>query len=196
MKQQEELEAAVFKKFFHKKIKAMSCLKKFKYILLVLFFGGLVQGYFLLEMFMINDIDASKSLSLSYYQVIANRNIFFGQLIAYYRESLARNTTLQMAPGDLEGTDNTITVSTIDYFMDKTLANEKQYNQLRKNLPKLMHNAYSFIDDIEGEGLCLLQSVSNRTQCQTALDGILKTGMTQTINTMVKEIIQNSINFE
>lgn len=42
MKQQEELEAAVFKKFFHKKIKAMSCIKKFKYILLILFFAGIV----------------------------------------------------------------------------------------------------------------------------------------------------------
>lgn len=56
MKQQEELEAAVFKKFFHKKIKAMSCIKKFKYILLVLFFSGLVQGFFLLENSLIGKI--------------------------------------------------------------------------------------------------------------------------------------------
>ena len=48
LKQQEDLEAAVFKKFFHSKIKQMSCIKKFKFILLVLFLAGLVQGYFIL----------------------------------------------------------------------------------------------------------------------------------------------------
>lgn len=87
MKQQEELEAAVFKKIFHKKIRQMSLIKKIKYIMLVLFFAALVQGYFLLNYFLIANIDTSIKQSLNYYQVVSSRGPLFNNLIAYFRES-------------------------------------------------------------------------------------------------------------
>lgn len=87
MKQQEELEAAVFKKIFHKKIRQMSLIKKIKYIMLVLFFAALVQGYFLLNYFLIAGIDSSIKESLDYYHTLSSRGPLFNNLIAYFRES-------------------------------------------------------------------------------------------------------------
>ena len=42
MKQKEEQEAAAFKRFFHSRIKAMSCMKKIKHVSLVLFIAAIV----------------------------------------------------------------------------------------------------------------------------------------------------------
>lgn len=42
MKQREEQEAASFKRFFHSRIKAMSCMKKIKHVSLVLFIAAIV----------------------------------------------------------------------------------------------------------------------------------------------------------
>jgi hypothetical protein len=64
----------------------MSCLKKFKYILLVLFFGGLVSGYFLMENSLINKIGNSIDESLTYYKIISLRDSYLSELIIYFRE--------------------------------------------------------------------------------------------------------------
>ena len=80
----------------------MSLIKKIKYILLILFFAGLVQGYFLLNYFLIANIDISIEESLSFYEIVSSRDPLLGNLIAYYREGLARNSTMYMKPGDLE----------------------------------------------------------------------------------------------
>jgi hypothetical protein len=56
MKQKEEQEAAAFKKFFHSRIKAMSCMKKVKHVSLVLFIAAIVMAYFLVKRSMILNI--------------------------------------------------------------------------------------------------------------------------------------------
>lgn len=94
----------------------MSLIKKIKYIMLVLFFAGLVQGYFLLNYFLIANIDSSIEQSLDYYEIVASRDPLLNNLIAYYREGLARNTTMYMYPDDLDGSGNRTQVSFIDYF--------------------------------------------------------------------------------
>jgi hypothetical protein len=57
MKQKEEQEAAAFKRFFHGRIKAMSCMKKIKHVSLVLVIAAIVQAYFLVKRSMILDIE-------------------------------------------------------------------------------------------------------------------------------------------
>lgn len=69
----------------------MTCIKKLKYILMILFFAGLVQGYFLMTYSLITNIDDKIQESLYYYDVISSRDPLFGELIAFYRECLARN---------------------------------------------------------------------------------------------------------
>ena len=128
MKQQEELEAAVFKKFFHKKIKAMSCLKKFKYILLVLFFGGLIQGYFLLKNSLIDQIASSINESLDYYRILSSRDTYMSELIGVYRETIARNRSMEISSDQVLQDNNYTIVNSVEYFLQKTLDNEKLYN--------------------------------------------------------------------
>jgi len=49
----------------------MSCIKKTKYIIMILLLAGLVQGYFLMNYFLIANIDSSIESSLGYYKIIA-----------------------------------------------------------------------------------------------------------------------------
>ena len=46
-------------------------------------------------------------------------------MIAYFRESVARNNSLMMVPGDLEQNGNETLVDSIDYFLAKTQDNER-----------------------------------------------------------------------
>ena len=57
MRGREEQEAAAFKRFFHGRIKAMSCMKKIKHVSLVLVIAAIVQAYFLVKRSMILDIE-------------------------------------------------------------------------------------------------------------------------------------------
>lgn len=91
MKQQEELEAAVFKRFFHRKIKQMSCIKKLKSILMVLFFAALVAGYFIMSNAIITTIDNAIVQSLDYFEVLSQRDPLLSIMVAYFRESLSVN---------------------------------------------------------------------------------------------------------
>mmetsp|Transcript_8959 Transcript_8959/g.8319 ORF Transcript_8959/g.8319 Transcript_8959/m.8319 type:complete len:129 (-) Transcript_8959:393-779(-) len=82
MKQQEELEAAVFKKFFHTKIKQMSCPKKLKYIAMVMIFSSIVTGYFILSNQLITTMNDSFIESLDYYDIISDRDPLLSVLVA------------------------------------------------------------------------------------------------------------------
>ena len=64
MKQKEEQEAAAFKRFFHSRIKAMSCMKKIKHVALVLLIAALVCAYFIVKRTMIQDIEESVRTSI------------------------------------------------------------------------------------------------------------------------------------
>ena len=56
--------------------------------------------------------------SLDYYEIIASRDPLFSQMIAYYRENIARNFTLMMTPDSLDRSGNMTEVSAVDYFLD------------------------------------------------------------------------------
>lgn len=94
----------------------MSCIKKIKYIMMVLFIAGIVQGYFLMTYFLITNIDDSIGDSLDYYKIISSRGPNFNSFIAFYRESLAINETLYMLPGQYEHNNNMTRVKIVDYF--------------------------------------------------------------------------------
>jgi len=96
LKQQEEIEATVFKKFFHSKIKKMSCIKKLKYIILILLFAGIVQSYFLFAYYLVQKINSLIFSSLGYYETIADRDLLVSSLIVFFRESVARNETIMI----------------------------------------------------------------------------------------------------
>ena len=132
----------------------MSCIKKFKFILLVLFLAGLVQGYFILAQQLISTSDDSVNQSLNLYQIISSRDPLLSELISYYRESVARNFTIPMRPGDFDGSSNLTWVSSVNYFIEKNLNNEKQYNQLRVSLPSLLSQSADLIKHIESDQFC------------------------------------------
>jgi hypothetical protein len=56
---------------------------------------------------MIKNIGSSIDESLDYYRVISLRDSYFSELIAYFRESVARNYTLKMTESELTGSTNT-----------------------------------------------------------------------------------------
>lgn len=124
MKQREEQEAAAFKKFFHGRIKAMSCMKKVKHVALVLMIAAIVAAYFLIKRSMISDIETAIHESLDYYRTFSNRDLYLGQLLSEYRESFVRNLTFPSPQNDTNQTS-------IDYFLQHLLDNEKDFNQLR-----------------------------------------------------------------
>ena len=117
LKQKEEQEAAAFKRFFHGRIKAMSCMKKIKHVSLVLFIAAIVQAYFLVKRSMILSIEQQIRDSLTYYKIFADRGELFGCLMTEFRESYSRNTTF---PAPVNSTANT----SLDYFLSLTLQNE------------------------------------------------------------------------
>lgn len=69
---------------------------------MILLLAGLVQGYFLMNYFLIANIDKSIQSSLQYYQIIAQRDPLLSELISFYRESLARNETIYMMPSQID----------------------------------------------------------------------------------------------
>ncbi len=101
LRQQEEMEQSVFKKFFHRKIKQMSCIKKLKFILLILLFAGAVQGYFVLAYFLVLKIDSSIVESVSYFKIVTDRDTAISNLLVFFRESISRNQTMWMEPDEL-----------------------------------------------------------------------------------------------
>lgn len=78
MKEKEEQEAAAFKKFFHDRIKTMSCVKKVKHVALVLVIVALVQAYFIVKLSLIQSIDTAVHDSIGYYKIISARQQYFG----------------------------------------------------------------------------------------------------------------------
>jgi len=110
IKQQEELEAAVFRKFFYKKIKKRSCLKKLQYTALVLLFALGVCSYFLWALSRVHSLDNWIQESLSYFQIIANRNPSFSSMVVFYRESISRGNALLMKPAEMKNGGNTTEV--------------------------------------------------------------------------------------
>ena len=64
-----------------------------------------------------------------------------------------------MRPNDIEKNGDMKEVNPVDYFLEKTLDNEKKYNTLRKSLPGILEELSSFIDQIEGEGFCKLSTI-------------------------------------
>ena len=99
MKQKEEQDAAAFKRFFHGRIRSMSCMKKAKHGALVFLIASLVQAYFILKWSLIGDISTVLHQSLDYYTTLSLRNEQFSQLISEYRESFARNSTFAVPSG-------------------------------------------------------------------------------------------------
>ena len=94
----------------------MSLIKKIKYILLILLLAGVVQGYFLINYFLIQNVDHTINESVGFYEIVSARDPLFSELIAYYREGQARNASMFMRPGDLEQNNNMTSVNFIDYF--------------------------------------------------------------------------------
>lgn len=78
MKQKEEQEAAAFKRFFQGRIRRMGWIKKIKHGSLVFLIAAIIQGYFLLKRNMIEDIRLQVEESLNYYNIISERDEFFG----------------------------------------------------------------------------------------------------------------------
>ena len=117
MKQKEEQEAAAFKRFFHGRIKAMSCMKKIKHVSLVLIIAAIVQAYFLVKRSMILDIEQQIRDSLTYYRIFADRGELFGSLMTEFRESFSRNMTFPPPP-------NSTAATSLDHFLTLTLENE------------------------------------------------------------------------
>ena len=74
MKQKEEQEAAAFKRFFHSRIKAMSCMKKIKHVALVMLIASIVCAYFLVKRTMIYGIEETVRTSIDHYEVFADRD--------------------------------------------------------------------------------------------------------------------------
>jgi len=64
----------------------MSLIKKIKYILLILLLAGIVQGYFLINFFLIKNVDSTISESIGFYEIVSARDPLFSELIAYFRE--------------------------------------------------------------------------------------------------------------
>jgi hypothetical protein len=130
---------------------------------MVLFFAGIVQGYFLISYFLITDIDDSIDESLGYYKIISQRDPILGELVSFYREGLAINETMTLLPCDFElNSRNKTPVARVDYFQQLTLANEKSYNQLRKAIPDILAGSGALIEQIEGADICNLSGVQSK----------------------------------
>ena len=91
----------------------MSCIKKLKFILLILLFAGAVQGYFILAYFLVLNIDSSIYDSLSYFKIVSDRDTTISNLLVFFRESISRNETFWMQPNELLHDGNTTVVETV-----------------------------------------------------------------------------------
>jgi len=101
-----------------------------------------------------------------------------------------------ISPRTIELADNDTLVDTVSEFIDRVLDNEKKYNQLRKNLPRILESSQELIEQIEGKEMCGVLGSELEEGCLSALNGILLQGMTQSVNTLVLQIVQSQIDFE
>lgn len=80
----EEAENALFKRLFQNKIKQMTCMRQFKYYVLVISISMLMSGYFTLSYFMVTNIFKESQDSLTTFDTVANRSPYLSSLIAYF----------------------------------------------------------------------------------------------------------------
>lgn len=66
--------------------------------------------------------------------------------------------------------------------MQKLQDNANDYNKLRQNLPGILSETSGIMYQLEGNNFCNISSIEDFRSCSQAMNGILLTGMTQTIN--------------
>lgn len=86
-------------------------------------------------------------------------------MISEFRESFARNVSFP-PPWNLftdytPSTTDSISTS-IDYFLQRSLDNAKDFGKLRQGIPGILSGASSLINEFEGDYLCNA-SLSSRT---------------------------------
>ena len=177
----------------------MTCLRQVKYYILVISISLIMSGYFTLSYFMVTNIFKDSESSLSTFDIVGNRGPYLDSLIAFYLQSVVRKREIYVEPSNA-----TAQVNSIDYYYQMVQDNEGQYNDLRKNMPKMVEFSQTLIAGLESQTMCdwLIDDVqvkkysyiSNNktvliTQCENAASKILQLGLQQTTNSILQNIL-------
>ena len=146
----EEAENALFKRLFQNKIKQMTCMRQFKYYVLVISISMLMSGYFTLSYFMVTNIFKESQESLTTFNTVANRSPYLSSLIVYFLQTLDREREIYTRSLD----NDKSWVNSLDYFQDLTLQNENDYNDLRKTMPPVLEGSRGLIEGLESQEMC------------------------------------------
>ncbi len=93
---------------------------------------------------------------------------------------------------------DTDTINAADFYIDYCFKKEVDYNKMRTNLPTYFEGAKSYFDNLESSNLCDFVYGSNSTSkdsnllvtCKTALNGLLKKGLTNSFYYMYTQILK------
>eukprot|EP00347_Sterkiella_histriomuscorum_P005198 403357516 len=198
----EEEENALFKRLFQNKIKQMTCLKQAKYYLLVLGICLFMSGYFTLSYFMVSNIFNDSQNSLNIFATVGNRGPFLDSLISYYLQTITRGQEIYVQPYNQSDTN----VNSLDYFYAETQKNENDYNMLRRRMPSILLDSRDLIIGLESQQMCewlITQSMARAgserirllDECKNISNRMLQLGLTQTVNTMLQNILQGTLQF-
>ncbi len=98
----------------------MTCMRQFKYYLLVAGISLFMSGYFTLSYFMVTNIFDDSQKSLTTFEIIGNRGPYLDSLLSYYLQMLTRNQEIFIQPFN----DTSKYYNSFDYYYQTTEANE------------------------------------------------------------------------
>jgi hypothetical protein len=94
-------------------------------------------------------------------------------------EQLIRNRTIEISPDEPDA---------VQYYIEYCQLRERDFNDLRKNLPVFLEDARPKIDNLESSNLCKTiykaSEVATIASCESVYDEIMKRGFTQTLYTI------------
>ena len=86
--------------------------------------------------------------------------------------------------------------SAADYYMDFCLKKEKEYNEMKKNVPLYFEGAKSLITALDSKDICeRVYSYNNELYdlCKTSLNGVLNLGLGNAFYFMYSQILKNNL---
>ena len=150
----------------------MAFREKSRIFLLVISLMLFFSGYFLLTYLLSVQTYAAEAQQSSDYFILAVRAYCVDQLFAFIRENQIRNQTL------LQANDNK--TDSAAYYMTFCINKEREYLQMRKNIPAYLRKVKTHIDLVESENFC--DNIYTGTDddlkplCKQALNGMLDKG--------------------
>jgi hypothetical protein len=164
--------------------------QKLKTIIQTMGLITLLSTYFLVSYFMALRTYDSIPETLAGLNIIYFKDACVENVIAFARENVMRNTTILLSE------DNKTDAA--EYQLNDCYEREREYRDLRKNLPPALDDVKDFMEQIEGPNICnmLFSNDSSKVEwCEEAYFGVVKKGLSNYYQIILNDLQSMNLKF-